>query len=244
MSRYTVFLFLTLALSYRCTEPRRDIRDYYFPAAELHDGRVYAYTSMEGDTAEQRYWYYRSFQTDSGTYMVGSQYDRYFQVVQLLREKLVDNGALARNSYLYDLDTVSGTSKPITARIESPNLFPFQVSDSLGVFLFQLSYHPLDDSIATIYIIRNRRFLGDGPDFELSGKKYPTVRFGLQEAVGNDREGASEVEGRGEEWYAKGLGLVYYQKSFGEGKIRYQFRLTETFPMSELERRHERSMGN
>lgn len=220
-----------------CTATQRDIRDYYFPAAAFGEGRVYAYAAEEGDTSENRYWYFRSFRTDSGVYLVGTQYDRYFQVVQLLREKIVDNGSLACDSYLYETDTATGASEPIHARIESPNLFPFQVTDSLGVFLFQLSYHPLSDSAATVYIIRNRRFLGDGPEFELAGKKYPTVRFALREAVGHDREGTSEVEGSGEEWYARGLGLVYYSKSFAGGKIRYVFRLKETFPMHELERR-------
>jgi hypothetical protein len=44
------------------------------------------------------------------------------------------------------------------------------VSDSAGVFLFKLQFHPPDDPKATIYVIRNRRFLGDAPDFELDGK--------------------------------------------------------------------------
>lgn len=222
-----------------CTnDSRRDIRAYYFPVQELRSGLVYAYAAEEGDTADRRFWYYKTFVRDSGTFLVGTQYDRYFEVNQVLREKIADNGSLARTSYLYELDTASSKLIPVQAEIESPNLFPFLVTDSLGVFLFRLKYHPASDTSATIYLIRNRRFLGDGPSFEFMGKQYPTVRFRIQEAIGHSKEGTAEVEGSGEEWYAKGLGLVYYRKSFGQsGSIRYAFRLKETFAMSELERR-------
>lgn len=237
MIRFAGLLSPLFILLSACNDAKRDIRDYYFPVEALQNGQVYAYASEEGDTSERRYWYYRTFDRDSGLFMAGTQYDRDFEIVQMLREKIVENGSQARNSFLYEADTATGVGKPIPTVIESPDLFPFKVTDSLGIFLFSLKYHPLFDTSATIYIIRNRRYLGDGPDFEFAGKKYPTVRFGLREAVGNEKQGASEVEGFGEEWYAKGLGLVYYQKSFAEGKIRYVFRLKETFSMTELERR-------
>lgn len=226
-----------LASFIACGDGKRDIRRFYFPAEELRKGLVYVYQSEEGDTTEQRYWYYRAFRRDSGLFLTGTQYDRSFQVVQFLREKIVDNGSLARTSMLYETDTASGHANPIQALIESPNLFPFRVTDSLGVFLFRLKYHPLSDNAATIFLIRNRRYLGDGPAFVFKGKNYPTVRFGLHEAIGHSKEGTAEVEGRGEEWYAEGLGLVYYRKAFGDGHIRYAYRLKETIPMAELEQR-------
>lgn len=240
MFRAAIILTLFSLLVHACSDGKRDIRDYYFPVESLQDGLVYAYSAQEGDTSERRYWYYRVFERDSGLFMASTQYDRNFEIVQMLREKILNSGSRARNSFLYETDTLSGKARPIPVTIESPDLFPFRVSDSLGVFLFGLKYHPLYDSAATIYMIRNRRYLGDGPDFEFAGKKYPTIRFGLREAVGNEKEGASEIAGTGEEWYAKGLGLVYSEKSFAGGKIRYVFRLKETFPMTELERRAKR----
>lgn len=229
--------FLAL-IFFACGSDKRDIGEYYFPVAELDPGLVYAYHAEDGDSTDRRYWYYQTFVRDSGTFLVGTQYDRYFEVNQVLREKIVENGSLARDSYLYETDTATGKAIPIRAQIESTNLFPFQVTDSLGVFLYRIKYRPPSEPGATIYLIRNRRFLGDGPDFEFQGKSYPTVRFGLQEAIGHSAEGNAEIEGQGEEWYAKGLGLVYFRKSFGkDGAIRYVFRLKERFPMSELERR-------
>lgn len=237
MFRATFFLTIFIFFVNACSDGKRDIRDYYFPVEDLKEGLVYAYAAQTGDTSERRYWYLRAFEQDSGLFMASTQYDRNFEIVQMLREKILNSGSRARNSFLYETDTTTGVARPIPVVIGSPDLFPFRVTDSLGVFLFNLKYHPLFDTAATIYVIRNRRYLGDGPGFEFAGKKYPTIRFGLREAVGNEKEGASEVAGTGEEWYAKGLGLVYYEKSFAEGKIRYVFRLKETFPMTELERR-------
>lgn len=234
---YLLSLGCLFALFFACTGGKRDIRAYYFPVDDLRDGKVYAYTALEGDTTDRRYCYYRTILPDSGQFLVSTQYDRYFGIVQILREKIVDNGSLARQTTLYETDTASVQSHPVEAAIESPNLFPFRVTDSLGVFLFGLRYHPSDDTAATIYLIRNRRYLGDGPEFAFGGEKYATVRFGLREVIGHSKEGSSEFEGTGEEWYAKGLGLVYFSKSFSEGNIRYAFRLSEIFPMAELERR-------
>ena len=231
------FLSGLIALFSACSDGKRDIRDYYFPVAQLREGEVYAYEAVEGDSTERRYCYYRTDPRDSGQFLVSIQFDRYFDTVQVLHEKIVHNGSLARRTSLYERDTAGGLSRPVDALIESENLFPFRVTDSLGVFLFSLRYHPLSDPTASVYLIRNRRYLGDGPEFEFSGKKYQTVRFELSEVVGHDKGGASEIGGTGEEWYAKGLGLVYFKKSFSEGKIRYAFRLREIFPPEELQRR-------
>ena len=86
-------------------------------------------------------------------------------------------------------------------------------------------------------MIRKRRFLGDAPDFEFDEKKYACIKFSLQETIGNEKEGVKEVVGLGEEWYAKGLGLVYYRKIYGNGSFKMEARLTDIFPMSELERK-------
>lgn len=237
---FSFFAALAITLLLACSGGQRDIRDYYFPVKKLLPGLVYAYASEEGDTTERRYWFYRAFVRDSGVFLVGTQYDRYFEINQIVREKIGDSGSRAREAFLYEPDTATGKLAPIRTSVESPDLFPFQVRDSLGVFLYKLQYRPVSDTGATVYLIRNRRYLGDGPEFELNGEKYPTIRFGLHEAVGHSKEGAAEIEGHGEEWYAKGLGLVYFRKTFGqEGQIRFAYRLVETLPMAELEHRAE-----
>ncbi len=237
-------LFLLAAGLFTCCDGTRNVRDYYFPVQRLIEGKVYAYAAEEGDTTERRYWYYRAFVRDSGLFFSGVQYDRFFQINQIVREKITSDGVIARQVLLYEADTTGQKLLPVEAVIESDDLFPFQVRDSHGVFLYRLRYRPPFDSAGEIYLIRNRRYLGPGPDFEWEGKKYPVIRFGLREAVGHQAEGSAEIEGEGEEWYAKGLGLVFFRKTFGEtGQIRLAYRLREIFPMTELERRSDRLYG-
>ncbi len=214
---------------------KRDIRAYYFPAEDLYKGQVYQYAVTQNGTPANEYWYYRSVLRDSGLFLTATNYDRNYQISQITTEKLFDSGAVSRDYFVYEPDTLHGTVVQVRATVESANVFPFHVTDSLGIFLFRLHYAPANDTATKIYLIRNRRFLGDGPAFELQGKSYSCVRFGVREVVGNEKEGASEVEGTGEEWYARGLGLVYSRKSFGDYHL--ESRLVDRFLMTELERR-------
>ncbi|MBK8192461.1 MAG: hypothetical protein IPK76_04420 [Lewinellaceae bacterium] len=228
-----------LFLLYACAgDGKRDIRDYYFPVEEFRSGKVYEYDLAKGDSSSPEFWYYRSFLRDSGLFLSGTYYDSRFQIGQIVREKIVESGAQVRDYFLYETDWETGKQVQTTAILESPDIFPFRVRDSSGVFLFSLKYHPAADSSTTIYIIRNRIYLGEGPAFEFQGETYPCIRFGLREVIGNEKEGVAEIEGTGEEWYAKGLGLVYYRKRFGlKGQVQFEYQLRDIFPMSELEKR-------
>jgi len=219
---------------------KRDISEYYFPVKDLRGGKVYEYVVSQNDSVMPEYWYYRTFVRDSGLFLVGTYYDHRFQIGQIVREKITKSGALAKECHLYEADPnpeTEGGQIHTTTIIDAPNKFPFGVKDSSGVFLFKLQFHPPDDPKATIYVVRNRRFLGNAPDFEFDGKKYPCIKFSLRETIGNEKEGAAEVEGLGEEWYAKGLGLVYYKKTYGSGSFKTEARLTDIFPMSTLEQK-------
>lgn len=228
-----------------CKEtPKRDIRDYYFPVEQLRAGRVYEYLNTGvSDTPVSEYWYYRSFQRDSGLFLAATYYDQNFQIGQIAREKIVASGALAREYFLYEPDTITQQQAPVPVNIESPNVFPFKVSDSTGVFLFKLQYHPIWEPDATVTLLRNRRFLGDGPPFKWNGKQYPSIRFDVREKISNDQDTNSDVEAYGEEWYAKGIGLVYSRKTYGAGDLTIENRLNGIFSMTELEQRAKAVYG-
>ncbi|MBX2892710.1 MAG: hypothetical protein KF734_17405 [Saprospiraceae bacterium] len=238
--------FFSLLLAAACVgDGKRDIRDYYFPVEELRRGQVYEYDLAQGDSSSPEYWYYRTFQRDSGLFLAGTYYDSRFQIGQIIREKIVNEGVLAREYSLYDPDFETGKQIQTNAVIESPDLFPFRVKDSTGVSVFSLHYQPAADPSTTIYLTRQRIFLGDAPAFEMHGMVYPCVRFGLVESIGTRKVGDAAINGRGEEWYAKGLGLVYYRKTFGskENRVTFEYRLKDVFPMSELEKKAEAYFG-
>jgi len=234
----TLILFFGLFVLACGSGSKRNISQYYFPVKDLRGGKVYEYMVAQNDSVVPEYWYYRTFVRDSGLFLVGTYYDSRFQIGQMVREKITKSGALAKECHLYEADPsaeASGGQIHTQTLIEAANKFPFEVTDSLGVFLYKLQFHPPEDPEATISVTRNRRFLGDGPDFEWDGVKYPCIRFRLQEAIGNEKEGATEVEAWGEEWYAKGLGLVYYRKTYTSGHFTIEARLTDIFSMEVLE---------
>jgi hypothetical protein len=222
-----------------CNKGKRNIKDYYFPTDDLMIGKVYEYRSLDGDSSQVEYWYYRAFDRDSGLFLSATSYNRLFQIEQIVREKIVDNGSLARDLFLYETNLESGVSTRIQANIEVPNVFPFEVKDTSGVFLYKLHYKLPQDSSNRIFLIRNRIFAGDAADFEFKGKNYPSIRFKLKEVFGSEGEGTAEGTAKGDEIYAKGIGLVQFRKFYGEGEnqsIR-SFRLSDIFSMSEMEKR-------
>lgn len=234
------FLLPLLVLFAACAgDGKRDIEAYYYQPDEMLSGKVYEYQSVGAGEPYSEYWYCRASRTDTGTFLTSVFYDSNFQVGQIVREKIVANGSLARNLLLYEPDYKAEQLVKIEANIESANVFPFEVSDSGGVFLFKLNYRLPSDSSAKIYLIRNRKFAGDAPEFEFRGKKHPCIRFTLREIVGHEAEGSLETEAFGEERYAEGLGLVYFRKEYGSGAARTvrEFQLADIYPMEILEQK-------
>jgi len=224
---------------------KRDISDYYFPIGDLRGGRVYEYDLAHGDSSSPEYWYFRAFERDSGTFLAGTYYDSRFQIGQIIRVKIEKESVVARSYSIYDADFETGKQIQTNADIESPDIFPFHVKDSTGSSLFSLNYYPAADPDATIQLTRRRIFLGEAPAFEFDGDFYPCVRFGLFEEISTGKSKKTLTKGRGEEWYARGIGLVYYRKTFGKkDEVKIEYRLKDIFPMSEFEKRAEAYFGD
>jgi hypothetical protein len=234
--KHLIFIgLIALGLGSCTAEKKRNIRAYYFPVEQLRQGQVYEYVSEQGDSVTTEYWYYRSFRRDTGLYLAGTYYDEKFQICQILRESITENGAQAKEYFLYEPAAADGKQKQIRTRLETNEIFPFIVQDSSTTTRFSLKYNPPDEPALTIHVTRMRLFLGEGPDYSFRGELYPTVRFALRETIRYGKESLDDLKGDGEELYAEGLGLVQYRKSYGP--LQYEYRLNDLFPMAELERR-------
>jgi hypothetical protein len=236
-----LLITVALLLGYKLLNKsnKRNIKEFYFPTNELMTGKVYEYHSLDGDSTQVEYWYYRAFDRDSGVFLSATSYNRYFQIEQIVREKIVDNGALARDLFLYEPSAANGVQARIQAKIEVPNVFPFEVKDTTSIFLYKLNYKLPQDSTNRVFLIRNRIFGGDAPPFDLKGKSYPTIRLKLKEVFGSEGEGTAEGTASGEEWYAQGIGLVQFRKQYGEGenKTVRAFKLVDVYKMADMERK-------
>ena len=210
----------------------KDIRDYYFPLKQLEEGLVYEYQPVFQDSLTPVYWYYRSFIREDGIFLTGTYYEYDLIRLQLVREELVRNGMLLQDLFLYETDS-TGHQFRATAEVLAGNAFPFEVSDSSGVFLYKVRWEPPIDSGAVLTLVKNRRYLKDSV-ITFEEKNYDAVVFGVRELLEYDKDGVFEQAFNGRELYAKGLGLVYYEKEISKD-LRLGYRLIVRYPMSQLE---------
>jgi hypothetical protein len=235
---------LFLAVFATSCDSRRDIQAFYFPIKKMTSGKIYEFRPAKklADSTASEFWYLRSERRGGAWFLITQLYGPDFSVGQNSVEKVYENGTVAEQILLYETDS-AGFSRPIKTEIEAGNLFPFSVLDSTGAFVFRLRYRPKPTDSAMIYLIRNRRFRGDGQPFLWKKEAKKTIEFSLLEAIGSENEGAAEIEGRGHEVYADGLGLVFYEKNYGSG-VRMAFQLVDTFSMQTLEKRAKRVFQN
>ena len=234
-------LAMGVVLFTACSE--RDVRNiqaYYFPLAELTEGMVYEYRSVGADSLAPDYWYYRSMSGPQGAFLVGNYYGPDLKPQQLVREELVSNGMLLADLILYETDS-TGRQRPVKTEVLSGSVFPFEVRDSGGVFLYKIRWNPPSDPGAEITLIKNRYFAGD-TTVNYRGEAYDAVVFTLRELIAYDREGVLEKQYEGREVYAKGLGLFYYRKDISE-ELSLRYELADRYSMEQLEEKFEEFYG-
>jgi hypothetical protein len=237
MTKRLIFLiFASLAALYSCrNDGTREIRSFYFPLNKLTEGMVYEYRAS--DALTPAYWYYRSFVETEKKYLTGTYYEQELEPLQMTRELMVSNGILLDELRIFKPEDATPPSQTVV-EVAHGNVFPFKVRDSLGVFLYKISWK--DEEGQQITLTRNRRFMGD-TSFVFNGITYPCVLFKLLESVELDHptQGYFEQALVGREGYAKGLGLVFYEKA-PKGRQPQTYRLFDRYPMSELESKARR----
>ncbi len=234
-------IFLLISILFSCNYDTKNIRDYYFPLKELTDGLVYEYRSVNNDSLAPDYWYYRSIVTDTSVYLTGTYYDAAsLTQQQLTREEMVSNGVITKDLYLYETDS-TGKQQQIIANIIADNVFPFEVRDSGGVFLYKVSWQLPSERNATTTLIKNRRYAGD-TTFVFQNKQYDAVVFEVKELLQHNQEGYFEQQFSSVQWYAKGLGLVYYRRDVTKDLI-LEYRLADRYPMKRLESVFKKKIG-
>ncbi len=236
LARTLLFLLSTGLLASACQsgDGRRDIRDYYYPLLDLSDGLVYEYRSLRGDSLAPSYWYYRSLIFRDSNFLTGVNYSPDLLPAQFIREEMVANGMELRDMYLYETDS-SGTQTRVDVAIEADDVFPFQVRDSGGIFLFHVRWQPLSEPGVTYTVIKNRYYLGD-TTYVYKGEPYACVAFQVNELFEQDSDGVFEQQFSGVEFYAEDIGLIYYRKDIAEG-LTLEYGLADRYTMEELEKK-------
>lgn len=201
--------FSLICCHFSSPEEKRNIESFYIPFTPNGEGVVYEYRSLENDQLEPEFWHFRAFDSLGNAFIHSRLLRPDGTLVQESLDQRVENGVIQKSLILYDRDS-TGETIPIQVKIESPDLFPFSPTDSIGVTLYRSSYRQPGDSLE-ITLVRNRRFLHI-EDFKVFGKTYKSANFYVKELLKTTREGSTESIWDGEEAYGEGLGLIYFRK--------------------------------
>ncbi|MEL6654848.1 MAG: hypothetical protein AAFR36_00315 [Bacteroidota bacterium] len=225
---------LLLSILSSCNDDQRDLHDYYFPLRELTDGLVYEFRDLNFDSLSADYWYYRTIPTDSAFYFTKAYYQSDFEQKQLYREVMVNNGILLKDLFLFENDS-NGQQLQTQAEILSPNVFPFKVTGSEDYYIYQVRFQLSSQPHGSTSVLINRRFLGD-TTYQFKGQTYDAIQFDILGSVDqrDSIRGDIEPQFSGREIYAEGLGLVYYERSYGPEAPSFQHQLVDRYPMQEL----------
>lgn len=232
---FQVLLVFAILFSIACQPKKKkeNIKAYYFPIEQLKEVSVYEYHSVNKDSLQIEYWIYKTEENDTATYLTGKFYDDQFYLLQSFTEEIVGNGSLMQDYFLYAFDT-TGNPIRIPTEILVPNVYPFEVQEAGGIFLFKLKWNAESEN-ATTTLIRNRRYIGK-TNYLYKGKSQNCIEFELREIIDLhiEGDGHTEPELTGEELYAKDIGLIYYKKQISESQV-LEFELVDIYDLEKFE---------
>lgn len=234
--KYILIILSALFVFYGCkTEPEEIVapyqfKEYYYPIENLRQGKVYVYESVNDSVSG-----YYLYLINQGGYLIGTTYNADLEIEQIITEDVLSNGtSLHRFRLCEHFPDNPDICQPVDVDVESPAVFPFEMKDSSSVFLYDVSWTGLMDSM-DYKVVRNRHFMGY-EQLEWNGKTYDGVKFGIREeiTVGRQEIGYQTFKAFTEEHYAKGVGLVHSKKNI-DNTIGLEFKLAEITNMKTLE---------
>lgn len=219
MKLLSPILLLSLIVGCQSDPDRLNLEPFYYPLDSLFQSKVYAYESVGNPYDPPIFWWYKSENNNGAQQFIGTSYDLDFQPDQYVVERRLKNGMKLDTFITYE--AIDDKQKlQVMAKIEEGNVFPFELDDENEVLLTSVKWHS-ETSNADISFIRNRQYLAD-TTVVFKGDTLPAVRILLRELIDTDKEGHLELEYGGEEVYAKGIGLVYFEKNINaEWQMKY-----------------------
>jgi len=239
-------LFLSIAIFicgllflFSCQPQKQNIRDYYYPIADFMDGKVYEYQAVN-DSLAPFYWYFRTTISRGDTFLTSEYFDHDFVIQQLTNEEIVTNGVILNDFYLYETDSLTGKQLQNRVRVEVDNVYPFEVTDSTGLFLYKVSWKDYNNPNQKYRLIKNRHYMG--PDtYTHKGESVDCVRFFNKELLEIEEVGFQELTYNSVELYAKNIGLVYFRKEIDNNVVQ-EYELADIYDMVDLEKKFQASM--
>lgn len=204
-------LFIILTNCRISDDNPNDLSVYYLPVSSFPKaGMLYTYKNVIDTAAVQEVWLHT---LASKNHITSINYDDRQQVVQKQYEQIVYNGVIIDSLVLYSSPD-SAKAERIPVKILSASRFPFDATDSTKVWLTKLEWWQPGDSLHVV-LERRRRFMGH-TTWSSDGKTVPAIRFRTEDKFETEDVGWTTSEWKGEEIYAKGIGLVHYSRNISK----------------------------
>ena len=215
---------------------KRDVRTYYFPLNQLQGKpKMYMYKCTSRDTSFNLYWAYETQIQGDSVFLTGQCFSPSFEKLLVSVESRQYNGMLLKDLEYYGADS-TGKSVAKKVNIRAGAAFPFEITDSTGVFVSNYQITDPKDTGHITTVTRNRRFLRD-TTVQFEGKKMPAIIFGLKEEQvehDNKRGGWQHIFNI-EEVYAQNIGL-FSTKRFISDSETFLMQLEKIITLEEFER--------
>lgn len=195
---------------------KESLENYYYPIGQLSTGQVYEYINPEtGDIVD--YVYVQSIRDEEKQWwLVLTYYAPNFQQYTIVKEKKLGDGTVYED-YMFLLPDSTGNTQNYKAKIGGEKAaFPFSPpEDSTTYYRFAMQFSLPPDLELLINFTGDRWFKGYS-EHTFAGETQKVAVFERKERkVPHDpkRGGSWEELATRKEYYAKGIGLVYYEKT-------------------------------
>ena len=226
-------VYLVLALVFIGCNQEDKLEAYYYPLNEMEKGYVYEYESVNDQQQPPDFWLYFTKKKGDEVLFNAHYYDVTLSKKQEVVERVANNKMEAVSYRLFDQDS-TGKKYQSTAKIEANSVYPLGDPKSAKILKFQLEWKdPLHSNI-TSSLLRGRAFR-QFTSYNFQGKEIPCAEFLMVETieVEVDGDGVQEVEMETKELFARGIGLVYFNKKIGEQLTR-EYRLKERYTLADF----------
>jgi len=238
---FKILIGISIAFAlFGCTR-ESDLRDYYFPVDELKEGLVYQYSPVGNNRQQPQHWFYKTHTINDKQLLSCQTYDQSGSVEQFTLEEITANRSLATEYRLISYDS-TGKMHTTNLTIEKNQMFPFGKPDKNAIQRFKVNWN---DPVNTQYYneLNRGRAFHQFTQHEFKGKPVDCAEFIMVETIDVEQKdaGVQTLETTTKELYAKGLGLIYYQKKTGD-KTLYTYQLTDRISMEEFTKKFKNEL--
>lgn len=192
-------------------ESSPDLSDYYLPTDSLpEEGMTYIYRSLKDTLGDTEVWRHR-YLGDGCIESINYGYDD--KIAQIQYDRVTGNGVLTDSLILFFTDSIGQTQRE-KVRLHAANRFPFFPQDTKRAWLTHLEWWQPGDSLHII--LQRRRYLAGDTIWRYNGQHAHVVRFRTEDTFETEETGWTHSVWTGEEWYSKGIGLVYYKRRISD----------------------------